>query len=259
MICGARAVLAQKDVDQKTNEITQVKPLLDDMDITWGAGHWRLGGLHLTGVVRVSDSPRARLAAAPGSADARVPVAGSAGSSVAACGDDVAVTHRIVTGSELQQPVEDEPAALRAAPVEPEDELIGSSADAPPRPSPGGCSALLVLEDQPGAQVRRGPFTTGQASSRHLAICSSSRSAARRAGTCTVHYADIVCRGFCGPGSPDAYRFASTYQGGRERGLRASRSRSSRSRAVSYPASMLSTASVTEDPFRVVVTGPEEP
>ena len=34
MICGARAVLAQKDVDQKTNEITQVKPLLDGLDIT---------------------------------------------------------------------------------------------------------------------------------------------------------------------------------------------------------------------------------
>ncbi len=37
MICGARAVLAQRDVDQKTNEITQVKPLLDDIDI---AGRW---------------------------------------------------------------------------------------------------------------------------------------------------------------------------------------------------------------------------
>jgi predicted transposase YbfD/YdcC len=34
MICGARAVLAQKDVDQKTDEITQVKPLLDGLDIT---------------------------------------------------------------------------------------------------------------------------------------------------------------------------------------------------------------------------------
>jgi predicted transposase YbfD/YdcC len=34
MICGARTVLAQRDVDQKTNEITQVKPLLDDVDIT---------------------------------------------------------------------------------------------------------------------------------------------------------------------------------------------------------------------------------
>ena len=34
MICGTRAVLAQKDVNQKTNEITQVKPLLDDVDIT---------------------------------------------------------------------------------------------------------------------------------------------------------------------------------------------------------------------------------
>ncbi len=34
MICGARAVIAQRDVDQKTNEITQVKPLLDGMDIS---------------------------------------------------------------------------------------------------------------------------------------------------------------------------------------------------------------------------------
>ena len=33
MICGARAVLAQRDVAAKTNEITQVKPLLDDLDI----------------------------------------------------------------------------------------------------------------------------------------------------------------------------------------------------------------------------------
>ena len=33
MICGARAVLAQRDVDHKTNEITQVKPLLGDIDI----------------------------------------------------------------------------------------------------------------------------------------------------------------------------------------------------------------------------------
>ncbi|MGE5288568.1 MAG: ISAs1 family transposase, partial [Micromonosporaceae bacterium] len=33
MIIGARAVIAQKDVDAKTNEITQVKPLLDDVDI----------------------------------------------------------------------------------------------------------------------------------------------------------------------------------------------------------------------------------
>lgn len=33
MICGARAVIAQRDVDQKTNEITQVKPLLSDVDI----------------------------------------------------------------------------------------------------------------------------------------------------------------------------------------------------------------------------------
>jgi predicted transposase YbfD/YdcC len=34
MITGARAVLAQKDIDMKTNEITQVKPLLDDVVIT---------------------------------------------------------------------------------------------------------------------------------------------------------------------------------------------------------------------------------
>jgi predicted transposase YbfD/YdcC len=33
MICGTRAALAQKDVHAKTNEITQVKPLLDDVDI----------------------------------------------------------------------------------------------------------------------------------------------------------------------------------------------------------------------------------
>ena len=33
MICGTRAVLAQRDVDVKTNEVTQVKPLLDDLDI----------------------------------------------------------------------------------------------------------------------------------------------------------------------------------------------------------------------------------
>lgn len=34
MITGARAVIAQKDVDAKTNEITQVRPLLDDVDIS---------------------------------------------------------------------------------------------------------------------------------------------------------------------------------------------------------------------------------
>lgn len=33
MITGARAVLAQKDIDAKTNEITQVKPLLDEIGI----------------------------------------------------------------------------------------------------------------------------------------------------------------------------------------------------------------------------------
>lgn len=34
MICEARAVIAQRDIDQKTNEITQVQPLLDDLDLT---------------------------------------------------------------------------------------------------------------------------------------------------------------------------------------------------------------------------------
>ena len=34
MICGARAVIAQRDADVKTTEITQVKPLLAEVDIT---------------------------------------------------------------------------------------------------------------------------------------------------------------------------------------------------------------------------------
>jgi predicted transposase YbfD/YdcC len=33
MICGARAVIAQRDVDHKTNEITQVKPLVEEVDL----------------------------------------------------------------------------------------------------------------------------------------------------------------------------------------------------------------------------------
>ena len=51
-----------------------------------------------------------------------------------------------------------------------------------------GCRRTsLVLEDKPGAQVRRRAFITGQVSSRHLATFSSSRSAALRTGTCTLH------------------------------------------------------------------------
>src|SRR5205823_5164815 len=34
MIHGARAVIAQRETGQKTNEITQVKPLLDDLDLS---------------------------------------------------------------------------------------------------------------------------------------------------------------------------------------------------------------------------------
>jgi predicted transposase YbfD/YdcC len=33
MVTGTRAVIAQKDIDAKTNEITQVRPLLDDIGI----------------------------------------------------------------------------------------------------------------------------------------------------------------------------------------------------------------------------------
>ena len=38
MVTGARAVIAQKDIDAKTNEITQVKPLLDDIGIAGALG-----------------------------------------------------------------------------------------------------------------------------------------------------------------------------------------------------------------------------
>jgi hypothetical protein len=47
--------------------------------------------------------------------------------------------------------------------------------------------AGLVFPAEPGTQVRRRAFITGQVSSRHLATFSSSRSAARRAGTCALH------------------------------------------------------------------------
>ena len=61
----------------------------------------------------------------------------------------------------------------------------GTQAAAPPgaalrRPQ---TLAELVFPAEPCAQVRRCAFMTGQVSSRHLAIFSSSRSAARRAGT----------------------------------------------------------------------------
>ena len=81
--------------------------------------------IHLTGGVQVSSSPRA-LGWRPLQAR-RMPVP---------CwrvrrdlprlpaGGDVAVARRIVTGGELEQPVEDQPAAPRAAPVESEHELV---------------------------------------------------------------------------------------------------------------------------------------
>jgi hypothetical protein len=34
VICSARTVIAQRDMDVKTNDITQVKPLLEEVDIT---------------------------------------------------------------------------------------------------------------------------------------------------------------------------------------------------------------------------------
>ena len=65
----------------------------------------------------------------------------------------------------------------------------GSAAAAAPGASLRRPQALagLVFPAEPGAQVRRRAFMTGQVSSRHLATFSSSRSAARRAGTCTDH------------------------------------------------------------------------
>jgi hypothetical protein len=47
--------------------------------------------------------------------------------------------------------------------------------------------AGLIFPAEPGAQVRRRTFMTGQVADRHLAIFSSSRSAARRARICTLH------------------------------------------------------------------------
>jgi hypothetical protein len=72
-------------------------------------------------------------------------------------------------------------------------------------PSPGTsfwrpqALAGLILEAEPGAQVRRRPFMTGQVSSRQAAIWSSSRSAARRAGTCTLQ--PIRCSSTSSPAS----------------------------------------------------------
>src|SRR5260370_36146393 len=80
-----------------------------------------LGGLHLTGVVQVGGPPRAlrwralqarRMSARRwrGRRDLSWPLAG----------DDVVVAHRVVAGGELEHPVENEPAASRAAAVEAE-------------------------------------------------------------------------------------------------------------------------------------------
>src|SRR5260221_11966383 len=84
-----------------------------------------LGGLHLTGVVQVGGPPRAlrwralqarRMSARRwrGRRDLSWPLAG----------DDVVVAHRVVAGGELEHPVENEPAASRAAAVEAEHELV---------------------------------------------------------------------------------------------------------------------------------------
>ena len=59
--------------------------------------------------------------------------------------------------------------------------------------------AGLVFEAEPGAQVRRRPFMTGQVSSRQAAMASSSRSAARRAGTWTLQ--PIRCSSTSSPAS----------------------------------------------------------
>src|SRR2546430_4214164 len=89
------------------------------------AGITALRGLHLTGVVQVSGPPwplgwrtlqARRMPASRGRGRRDLP-------GPLAC-DDVAVAHRVVTGSELKQPAEDQPAASRAATVEAEHELI---------------------------------------------------------------------------------------------------------------------------------------
>ena len=78
----------------------------------------------------------------------------------------------------------------RDAPVGPAGHFHYRGVAAPSPGTPFGrpyALAGFVLEDQPGAQVRRRPFITGQVASFQAAICSSSRSVAWRAGTCTLH------------------------------------------------------------------------
>ena len=99
-------------------------------------------------------------------------------------GDDAAVTHRIVTGGELQQPVEDEPAAPRAAPVEAEHKLIQVALQ---------ISFLdrALVEGHPRTPGRRSPGpsrTSALRSIRHLAARSG---AGRHDGLFTLDYRQL--------------------------------------------------------------------
>jgi hypothetical protein len=58
-------------------------------------------------------------------------------------------------------------------------------------PHPEMTAPRGALEAEPGTQVRRRSFTTGQVSSFHLPIRASSRSAAWRAGTCTLQWSAV--------------------------------------------------------------------
>ena len=89
------------------------------------------------------------------------------------------------------------PGFVRAAPALPGTTRIRLPSAPPPCYDRAGGEGLppplepqrltAQLEADPGAQVRRRPFNTGHVSARHAAIRASSRSAARRAGTCTLH------------------------------------------------------------------------
>src|ERR1039458_2647479 len=82
-------------------------------------------GLHLTGVVQVGGPPRTlRWRALQAWWMSARRWRGRGDLSWALTGDDVAVADRVVADGELEHPVEDEPAALRAAAVEAEHELV---------------------------------------------------------------------------------------------------------------------------------------
>src|SRR5260221_10463563 len=85
----------------------------------------RVGGLHLTGVVQVGGPPRAlRWRALQARRMSARRWRGRRDLSWPLTGDDVLIAHWVMACSELEHPVEHEPAASRAAPVEAEHELV---------------------------------------------------------------------------------------------------------------------------------------